>query len=174
MPSDPFRVISLLERKHPRFARWAVMKALGNMSPFNRPLGAKLVEWDDRHALIEMKRRYRLRNHVGSIHAGALFTLGETCAGLVIVRNFPFEKFRPLMSDVRVTYSKQARGDVAGRCEITPDTVAAMKAVLDGGEIPTVEMVTTIFNREQETIAVVTTVWQVKPWQLVKTPTGGA
>ncbi len=171
MPFDPFFAIARLEEKSPKLGHWAAMTFLSFLSPFNAHLKAKMVEWNDNKCAISVKRRRRVRNHVGSIHAGALFTLGETCAGLVIIRNFPFAKFRPLMSDVRVTYSKQARGDVVGRCVIPPETIARMHEEFKKDEIPSVEVATNISNGDGEIIAIVTTVWQVKPWDAVRKPT---
>lgn len=168
MPFDPFALISSLEKKSPKLARCVAMCALSWMSPFNRHLKARLIEWTNEKTVISVKRIRRVRNHVGSIHAGALFTLGETCAGLVIIRNFPFGKYRPLMSDVKVNYSKQARGDVVGECVLSAADLAKMYEALQRDEIPSLEMTTNIMNDQNEIIAVVTTQWQVKPWQLVK------
>ncbi len=170
MPFDPFHAIARLEEKSPALGRWVAMAFLSNLSPFNRHLKAKMLEWNDNKCVIEVKRRRRVRNHVGSVHAGALFTLGETCAGLVIIRNFPFGKFRPLMSDVRVTYSKQARGDVVGECVISPPDILRMHEDIARDEVPSIEVVTNIYNSDKEIIAVVTTVWQVKPWGMVRKP----
>lgn len=169
MPFDPFAFIKGLEQNSPRIARMATMCALSLMSPFNRHLKAQMVEWNDNRTVIKVRRIRRVRNHVGSIHAGALFTLGETCAGLTIVRNFPFARFRPLMSDVSVTYSKQARGDVTGVCDISPADIANMHKTIMAEGVATLRVTTNILNTDNEIIAVVTTVWQVKAWQLVRT-----
>lgn len=168
MPFDPFHAIARLEERSPKLGHWVAMTFLSFLSPFNAHLKAKMLEWNDNLCVIAVKRRRRVRNHVGSIHAGALFTLGETCAGLVIIRNFPFGRFRPLMSDVRVNYSKQARGDVVGSCVIPPETIARMHEDLVNNEIPFVEIVTTIHDEDQLLLATVTTVWQVKRWDLVQ------
>jgi acyl-coenzyme A thioesterase PaaI-like protein len=168
MRFDPFHWLAQLEQKRPALAKWLAMILLSCVSPFNAHLGAKLLGWDDLACTILLKRRRGVRNHVATIHAGALFTLGETCAGLVIIRNFPFEGFRPLMSDVRVSYLKQARDDVTGEACIPPETIASMHAALARGEIPTVEVVTDIYDTSRLHIAAVTTVWQVKPWKDVR------
>lgn len=168
MPFDPFQYIAKLERKSPKLAHAAVMGFLSWLSPFNAHLKARMVEWTDRRSVINLRRIRRVRNHVGSIHAGALFTLGETCAGLVIVRNFPFEKYRPLMSDVKVTYSRQARGDVIGEAEIASEEIRRMLSVIASGEVPFTEVTTTIRNGEGDIVATVVTSWQVKQWDLVR------
>lgn len=169
MPFDPFYAIARLEEKSPKLGHWVAMAFLSYLSPFNRHLKAKMLGWSDNSCVIAVKRRRGVRNHVGSIHAGALFTLGETCAGLVIIRNFPFGGFRPLMSDVRVNYSKQARGDVTGKCVIPPETIVRMHEDLAKGVIPSVEVVTEVHDKDNLLLATVTTVWQVKPWGQVKT-----
>jgi acyl-coenzyme A thioesterase PaaI-like protein len=169
MRFDPFRSISKLEKKSPALARFIAIHFLSFLSPFNAHLGSRLIEWTNQDCKIFLKRRKRVRNHVATIHAGALFTLGETCAGLVIIRNFPFEGFRPLMSEVHATYSKQARDDVTGEAHIPPEKIAAMHADLARGEIPKVDVVTNIYDKDRLLIASVMTVWQVKPWKLVQT-----
>lgn len=168
MRFDPFRWLVRLERKRPALSRCLAMVFLSFVSPFNAHLRAKMLRWDDHHCAILLKRRRGVRNHVAAIHAGALFTLGETCAGLVIIRNFPFEGFRPLMSGVRVSYFKQGRDDVTGEAHIPPETIAAMHDMCRKDEIPTVEVVTDIYDHARLHIASVTTVWQVKPWKDVR------
>lgn len=170
MRFDPFRMLVRLEKKRPALARFLAMVFLSFVSPFNARLRARMVRWDDNNCVIFLKRRRGVKNHVGTIHAGALFTLGETCAGLVIIRNFPFEGFRPLMSSVRVDYSKQARDDVTGAAHVGPETIGAMREALAGGEVPSVEIVTEISDGTGLPIAAVTTVWQIKPWQKVRSP----
>lgn len=169
MPFDPFKFLRGFETKSPKLSRNLTMAFLNKLSPFNCHLGAKLIEWTDDKALIFVKKKRGVQNHVKSVHAGALFTLGETCAGLVIIRNFPFEKFRPLMSDVRVTYSKQARGDVWGEAVAALGVMQKAHDVFNSGEVPIIEMTTNIMNNQKEVIAIVTTIWQVKPWTLVRT-----
>jgi acyl-coenzyme A thioesterase PaaI-like protein len=169
MPFDPFHAVVKLENKSPAFARFLAMVFLSWISPFNARLKAKLLHWDSQTCVISLKRRRAVRNHVGSIHAGALFMLGETCAGLVIIRNFPFGQYRPLMSDVKVHYSKQARGDVVGKCIIAPEIISRMKEDIAREEVSFVDILTEIRNLEGEVICNVTTTWQVKEWGLVQT-----
>lgn len=169
MRFDPFHAIAKLERYSPKLAHFVAMHFLSLLSPFNAHLGAKMVEWSDSSCKIFIKRRRKVRNHVATIHAGALFTLGETCAGLIVIRNFPFGGFRPLMSEVHATYSKQARDNVTGEAYTPPEKIVAMHADLARGEIPKIDVVTEIYDQNRLLIASVTTVWQVKPWKLVQT-----
>lgn len=166
---DPFAALTRVEKKHPRLARFLAMSALSRMSPFNAHLSGRLVDWTDAQCRIFLRRRKRVRNHVATIHAGALFTLGETCAGLVIIRNFPFSGFRPLMSSVQADFYKQARADVTGEAFLDPAKIAEMHAILSDGGIPSVDVITNIYDADRLLIASVKTVWQIKPWKLVQT-----
>ncbi len=168
MPFDPFLFIKNAETRSPKLARTLAMVFLSLMAPFNRHLGARLDEWTDNHSVIFLKKRRKICNHVKNIHAGALFTLGETCAGLVIIRNFPFRDYRPLMSGVKASYIKQARTAVTGECRADPAALENARKIFAAGEVPVIEMVTTILNPQRETVAVVTTTWQIKPWTQVR------
>ena len=171
MPFDPFSFLKNLETTQPEIARFLTMQFLNRFSPFNNTLKAKMLNWTNNECKIFVRKRRGIQNHVGNIHAGAIFTLGETCAGLVIIRNFPFAQYRPLMSDVKVTYSKQARGDITGVSTLNVSAIQNAQDKMASGEIPTIEMRTDIYSDvkgAQEIIAVVSTVWQVKPWKDVR------
>ena len=57
---------------------------------------------------------------------------------------------------------------MTGECHVTGDTIENARKIFNAGEVPTIEMVTNIYNTEREIVAVVTTLWQVKPWKLVR------
>lgn len=157
-----------LERASPAVANRVTMKVLGLVSPFNSHLKANLKEWKKTRVKINLTCHRGVKNHVGSIHAGALFTLGETCAGLLIIKNFNFKNNRPLMSEVEVSYAKQARGPVHGICEVTEKVLEEAQATLNRVEVPFIPMKTLIYDDKDELVATVKTKWQVKPWNQVR------
>jgi len=168
MQFDPMLLAEKIESVSPGVANQVTMKILGLVSPFNSHLKAKLAVWEKTKVKINLKCHRGVRNHVGSIHAGALFTLGETCAGLLIIKNFNFKNHRPLMSEVEVKYDKQARGPIYGICEIPKKNIDEAKETLKKNEVPFIPMKTLIYNDKDELIATVKTKWQVKPWTLVR------
>jgi acyl-coenzyme A thioesterase PaaI-like protein len=168
MQFDLIPIAEILEAASPSLANSLSMRALGLISPFNAHLKAKLLLWGKNKSKIEIKCHRGIRNHVGSIHAGALFTLGETCAGIIIIRNFSFKNFRPLMSDVKVKYSKQARGKVFGTSHLAPGALKKAQKELKEKKIPFIPMETIITDEKNNVIAEVKTIWQVKPWKQVR------
>jgi len=168
MPFDPLMWAEKIEMASPPLARSLTMIALGLVSPFNFQLRGQLAQWSKTKSVMKIQCRRPLRNHVGSIHAGALFTLGETCAGLVIIKNFNFKNHRPLMSKVQVIYEKQARGDVYGVCEVSEKILEAAHKTLKSKKVPFISVKTLIFDNQDQLIARVKTTWQVKPWKQVR------
>lgn len=80
-----------------------------------------------------------LRNHVGTMHAGALYTLGETASGAAVMAELP-ELFGGLVvvKTASVTYRKPAKGAITaiGKLVEPTDAVRARleaegKAVFD-------------------------------------------
>lgn len=177
LPFDFAEAATKLGDRSPFLLRTLGMRFLGIVSPFNSHLKMRLQEWTEKSTRIEMNCHRGVKNHVGGIHAGAIFTLGETCAGLILVKNFSFKDFRPLMTDVSVKYKKQARGKITGVAGIPEAAVKKARAALLGGKGKSkakaaeefyVPMETKIFNSDGHEIAVVSTTWQIKPWKRVR------
>jgi hypothetical protein len=87
-----------------------------------------------------------------------------------ILSAFGISKYRLILSELNVKYTYQGRTNLEGLCvpsQINKDEVE--KALESEGKFLQT-LVTTI--REKETgkdVATVTTTWQLKPWNLVKT-----
>ena len=58
--------------------------ALANAVPFNQALGIKVLDVAEDQAAVRLPEDDRLLNHVGTQHAGALFTAGEWATGVVM------------------------------------------------------------------------------------------
>ena len=168
MPFDVFNVVSALEKTSPYLFKKMGSKLLSWISPFNSHLKAQLLEWTPLKASFKIKCHRKVKNHIGGIHAGAIFTLGETCAGFILVRNFSLKKYRPIMSDVSVRYEKQARGATTGTAEVSKADILKIKKGLKDKKPQFIWIETEIKNEKKELIALVKTKWQVKPWDQVR------
>jgi acyl-coenzyme A thioesterase PaaI-like protein len=59
--------------------------------PFAGFLGLEFIEIEEGRAVVRLAERPELGNHVGSQHAGALFTAGRTpCGSQVILIDFRY------------------------------------------------------------------------------------
>jgi len=167
---DP-RFWSLVEKAagmSPAVARRMVGTFLRVASPFNAPLRATVEVWEPTLVRIRVPNRRALHNHLGGVHAGALVTAGETPAGLLVLKTFPFHRYRIIMKDLSVRYERQARTDVVGEARLDPAALDQARAALDRGEAPLVPVETVLSEPSGERLAVVQTTWQVKPWSKVR------
>ena len=103
-------------------------------TPFARTLAIEVLDVDDRHALLRLPARDDLANHVGGPHAGAIFTLGEAAAAVLMLQRFGdwMDRAVPLAVSAAIEWSRLARSSVTA--EATADGVAdRVRAPARGG-----------------------------------------
>ncbi len=111
-----------------------------------------------------LRDRMDLHNHVGGPHAGALFTLGETASGAVVLGTFADQLSRatPLAVRADIEYAKLARGDVIATATLatTRDEVIA---TLDDGRRPEFGVTVEIARSDGSICARMTVTWTLRP-----------
>jgi acyl-coenzyme A thioesterase PaaI-like protein len=68
---------------------------------------------------VTIKDRRAIRNHIGTINAGALCTLCELTAGLAVQATIP-SHLRWIPKEMTVKYLKKAQGEMEGVCSFDP------------------------------------------------------
>jgi acyl-coenzyme A thioesterase PaaI-like protein len=69
---------------------------------------------------VEIKERRSIRNHLGTIHAGAMCTLSELTGGLAVDASL-HSTLRWIPKEMTVRYTKKARGRLVCECSLDPD-----------------------------------------------------
>ena len=92
----------------------AVRAGLEAAIPFNRHIGLEVAEVGDGRGAIRLPDDDRLHNHVGSQHAGALFSAGEAASGAAFVGAFAEHMggITPLARNAEISYLKLAKGPI--------------------------------------------------------------
>lgn len=95
----------------PEFAK----ELLGNL-PLNRHLGVEVLAASPTSAACKLPDREELKNHVGTQHAGALFTVGEAASGACVLGSLGehMATVTPLAKRATIEYKKPARGPIVG------------------------------------------------------------
>ncbi len=62
-------------------------------------------------------------NHIGTMYAGALFTLAEIPGGAIFLSTFDASRFYPIIKGMDIRYLKPARSDISVEVRITQDEV---------------------------------------------------
>lgn len=97
-------------------------KAIGFRAPFFARIHPNILELKRALSVVEMKDRHSIRNHIGSVNAGAMCTLAELSGGLALDAAIPRD-LRWLPSGMTVKYLKKASGTLVARCEFDPKII---------------------------------------------------
>jgi uncharacterized protein (TIGR00369 family) len=121
----------ILLKVKPTMVYELIKKQMSETLPFTRLLGISIDSIGPGTSEVSMPDDTKLHNHLGTPHAGALFTLAETASGAAMAGGFAelIMDMRPVAKESRIQYQKVAKGATraAGR---VPGDIAALKAQL--------------------------------------------
>jgi uncharacterized protein (TIGR00369 family) len=100
--------------------------------PFAGFLGIGYDEVGPGHAVLTLADDPAKHNHIGTLHAGALFALAESASGIAVIAAVAdrLAGVTPLAARAEITYRKVLRGDATATARIDGD-VADVLATLD-------------------------------------------
>src|SRR6478752_601211 len=92
----------------------AIAQGMTQAVPFAGHLGLEITGITEGEAVVLLPERPELTNHVGSQHAGALFTVAETASGAAFVGAFAerMGEVTPLARSAEVSFEKIAKGPI--------------------------------------------------------------
>ncbi|MEU2611887.1 DUF4442 domain-containing protein [Micromonospora sp. NPDC007271] len=137
--------------------------------PFARTLDIEFVEVAPEaeggvRAVVRLPDNPDHRNHVGGPHAGAMFTLGETASGAVVLAAFGqvLDRAVPLAVAATIAYQKIALGPVLATARLGR-IPADVLAELDAGQRPEFPVEVEIGTEDGTTTSVMTVTWTLRP-----------
>jgi uncharacterized protein (TIGR00369 family) len=80
-----------------------------------------------------MPFRREITNYVGTVHAGALFTLAETAAGVAATAVVPDGRAFVLLRSVTVRYTRRAESDLVAMARVPGEGAAKSRVDFDAG-----------------------------------------
>ena len=93
-------------------------KALGRMAPYTGTIDCEIEELRSGYAVVAMRDRKAVRNHLQSVHAIALMNLGEVSTGVAVMIGID-GRGRGIITHLEMDYLKKARGTIRATCEAT-------------------------------------------------------
>ncbi len=128
--------------------------ALSYMVPYSGTIRPLVLQLQPGYALIELRDRRILRNHLNCIHAIALANLGELASGLALLSALPGD-VRGIVVKLEIEYLKKARGRLTARGRSdTPRTVTETIIQIVDAEIE---------DAAGERVAQLKVHWQLRP-----------
>ena len=134
--------------------RWLFGRILGFMVPYSGSIRPTVRALEPGRAVISIRERRGLRNHLSSIHAIALANLGELASGLAMTLALPAD-VRGIPIGLAVDYHKKARGTITATGRASPP--AAIPADIEAAA--TAELV----DESGEVVAEVRVTWRLGP-----------
>lgn len=125
----------------PDFLRSKALTTLfGKSVKFTGTAGVKVEELTHNRAVISLKNKKSVQNHIGSVHAVASVLIAESATGYVVGMNIP-ESSVPVIKSIKADYVKRAKGDMRAVSSLTDKQVKEMQTK-EKGETTVPVMVT--------------------------------
>lgn len=66
-------------------------------------------------------------NHIGSMYAGALFTLAEIPGGALFLTSFDARKFYPIVKEMNLRFRRPATGDIVVEARLSAEEIERLQ-----------------------------------------------
>jgi acyl-coenzyme A thioesterase PaaI-like protein len=132
--------------------------------PMARTLNLEFLETTPEKAVVALPDQSEFHNHVGGPHAGAMFTLGESASGAIVLAAFGEQLSRavPLAVSAQIAYKKLAMGPVTATATLGRPA-AEVVAELDAGQRPEFPVSIAIQRGDGAVTGEMTVVWTLRP-----------
>jgi acyl-coenzyme A thioesterase PaaI-like protein len=128
-------------------------RILANGIPYTGTIKPRILAVEPGHAIVQMRDRRALRNHLRSVHAIALANLGELTTGLAMTATLPPD-IRSILTALHVEFKKKARGTLTAECRCNVPRVTEAVDYNVTGEVR---------NAEGDVVAIITATWRLSP-----------
>lgn len=141
----------------------ALMTGLQAAIPFNNHLGIRYIELGPGRGVVELPEQPHLMNHVGSQHAGGLFSAGEAASGGAFLAAFAelMGSIVPLAAGADITYKKIAHGPIRASATFSEDRDSLLAELESEGRVRFPVQVD-LTDSKDEVVAEMTVRWYVK------------
>ncbi|HET9163835.1 MAG TPA: DUF4442 domain-containing protein [Solirubrobacterales bacterium] len=141
----------------------AIAQGMTQAVPFAGHLGLEITSVAPGEAVVVLPEGHELTNHVGSQHAGALFTVAETASGGAFVGAFVerMGEVTPLARSAEISYEKIAKGPIEARARLAMAAADALASLDAEGKVE-FPCEIELFDGEGTRVATATVNWHVR------------
>lgn len=154
------RVVGWLAPLPAPLRRRATTLVFNSQVRFAGTAGLRFEKLTASEAIVVIRNRRPVQNHIGGVHAAAMALLAETASGAVFGMNVRSQSL-PLLKSMHIDYTRRARGDLRAQARLS-DAQCALLAREEKGELAVPVIVT---DAEGEQPIVATMVWAWLPKQ---------
>ncbi len=122
----PFRIYRGLEGLP--LGRWLFTRLICLRAPYFSSISPLFRDLGPGRAVVAMRKRRKVKNHIGTVHALAMGNLCELAAGLVMEASLP-AAVRWIPRGMEIAYLSKAETDVVATAILEPDSWQSSKDV---------------------------------------------
>ena len=108
---------------------------IGRMVHFVGTAGLQIEELTHTRAVVSIRNRKPVQNHIGTVHAAAMALIAETASGFVVGMNVPDDRV-PVIKSMHIDFVKRSRGHMRAVAELTDEQIASIVATEKGEVTP--------------------------------------
>ena len=142
----------------------AVQASMPKLVPMVGTLNLEFLQLSEAEAVLRLPDQSAYHNHIGGLHAGAMFTLAETATGAIVLGNFGNQMDRavPLAVESTIRYKKIAKGPMYAEA-LMQDTPESIMARLEAGERPEWTIEVSLAMEDWTVTGEASFLWTLKP-----------
>jgi thioesterase domain-containing protein len=140
------------------------VKMLETIVKITEKMGIRIVEMRDRYVKVFMPLEPNI-NHIGTIYAGSLFSVGEYIGGPIFVASFDYTKFYPIVKAINIQYRRPATTDVTVEAMLSEVEADAIQREVEAKGKADWKMDLEVKNQAGEVCCLLQGVWQMRKWR---------
>ena len=111
---------------------------------------------------LTLEPKEELLNHLGSIHAGALFTLAESQSGLTLIEQFGKANVKALLRSSNIKYKAEAKSQLRATGYIKAKDIEKFNTQLNKKARALIDVAVEILDTEQKSVLTATFSWFIQ------------
>ncbi|MBD3663376.1 DUF4442 domain-containing protein [Sulfitobacter aestuariivivens] len=137
---------------------------LSTAVPFATYVGVDLLDISDGQASAELQQRDETSNHIQSMHAAAMFALGEAASGAAVAGALApvILEMRPVAATADIKFLKVAKGKLTAQARTSRPGGELMQAIKDDGKVA-FDVTVDITDAAGDSVVGMTVNWYVSP-----------
>jgi thioesterase domain-containing protein len=124
-------------------------------------MGIRIVEMRDRHVKVLLPLEPNI-NHIGTMYAGSLFTVGEFIGGAIFIASFDYTRFYPIVKAINIQYRRPATTSVTVEAILSTEEINAIQQEADAKGKADWKMNLEIKDEAGEVCCLMQGVWQMR------------
>ncbi|HZP13332.1 MAG TPA: DUF4442 domain-containing protein [Nevskiaceae bacterium] len=138
-PNALARALAATQKLPAPLRRAAMTKLFTFKVKFAGTGGVKIEEAGEGRAVLTMRNRRRVQNHIGGIHAAGMALLAESATGVAFGLSVR-DSHLPLLKSMKIDYVRRAQGDLRAEATLSADQRETMQTQDKGDAVVAVKV----------------------------------